>query len=197
MVLNRGGWGRAALIAVVASGLSVVATSVVVNAQAPDPEQIHACADARGTLRHVPATEACAPGESRVTWNADGPQGAAGPVGPAGPRGLQGPKGKKGKVKLNLGGDVGTQLILGRLKALDNKVTGLAENVSEVKKTVLYNKGYLKGHHKFLAGQMYQFARSDWWASYVACIEAGYLLADAGFEAAAGPCEPPPEVPDP
>jgi hypothetical protein len=140
-------WGRTALVAVAAGGLSVLATTAVVGAQS-STEVIHACADARGSLRMIPATGSCEVNETPINWNAQGVQGATGPAGPAGPRGLTG---KKGTIKLNLSGDIGTQLILGRLKALNKKVVDIQEKVKDTKNTALYLKGYLNGHHQHAA----------------------------------------------
>ena len=137
-------WGRTALVAVAAGGLSVLATTAVVGAQS-STEVIHACADARGSLRMIPATGSCEVSETPINWNAQGVQGATGPAGPAGPRGLTG---KKGTIKLNLSGDIGTQLILGRLKALNKKVVDIQEKVKDTKDTALFLKGYLKVHHQ-------------------------------------------------
>lgn len=137
-------WGRTALVAVAAGGLSVLATTAVVGAQS-STEVIHACADARGSLRMIPATGSCEVSETPINWNAQGVQGATGPAGPAGPRGLTG---KKGTIKLNLSGDIGTQLILGRLKALNKKVVDVQEKVKDTKDTALFLKGYLKVHHQ-------------------------------------------------
>ena len=86
MRLLSGRWARTAVVAVAAGGLSVLATSAVVGAQS-STEVINACADARGTLRMIPANESCGVNETPVNWNAQGVQGAAGPAGPAGPRG--------------------------------------------------------------------------------------------------------------
>ena len=140
-------WVRTTAAAVAAAGLAVLATSAVVGAQS-STEVIHACADARGTLRMIPANGACAVNETPVNWNAQGIQGATGAPGPAGPRGLHGRTGKKGKIKLNLSGDLGTQLILGRLKALDKKVVSIQGKVQDTKDAALFLKGYLKVHHQ-------------------------------------------------
>jgi hypothetical protein len=140
---------RPAVVAGVAA-VAVLATSVVVSAQGGASGEIHACADARGTLRMVDPGTGCASGESRVTWSVQGPQGAPGPAGPAGAQGLPGPKGPRGKpgrsgaLKLS-GADVKTALILARLKAIDEKV-------GDVKQAVLFNKGYLKVHHQVANG---------------------------------------------
>ena len=61
---------------------------------------------------------------------------------------MRGKIGKKGKIKLNLSGDLGTQLILGRLKALDKKVVDIQGKVADTKNTALFLKGYLKVHHQ-------------------------------------------------
>ena len=140
-------WVRTTAAAVAAAGLAVLATSAVVGAQS-STEVIHACADARGTLRMIPANGACAVNETPVNWNAQGIQGATGAPGPAGPRGLHGKTGTKGKIKLNLSGDLGTQLILGRLKALDKKVVSIQGKVQDTKDAALFLKGYLKVHHQ-------------------------------------------------
>ena len=140
-------WVRTTAAAVAAAGLAVLATSAVVGAQS-STEVIHACADARGTLRMIPANGACAVNETPVNWNAQGIQGATGAPGPAGPRGLHGRTGKKGKIKLNLSGDLGTQLILGRLKALNKKVVSIQGKVQDTKGAALFLKGYLKVHHQ-------------------------------------------------
>jgi len=143
-------WARTAVVAAAAAGLSVLAASAVVGAQS-STEVIHACADARGTLRMIPAGGSCEVNETPVSWNAQGIQGVAGATGaqgPAGVRGRTGKTGKKGKIKLNLSGDLGTQLILGRLKALDKKVVDIQEKVKDTKNTALFLKGYLKVHHQ-------------------------------------------------
>jgi hypothetical protein len=140
-------WGRTALVAVAAGGLSVLATSALVGAQS-STEVIHACADARGTLRMIPATASCEVNETPINWNSQGVQGVQGATGPAGPAGPRGLTGKKGTIKLNLSGDIGTQLILGRLKALNKKVVDIQEKVKDTKDTALFLKGYLKVHHQ-------------------------------------------------
>ena len=122
-------WARTTAVAVAAGGLSVLATSAVVGAQS-STEVINACADGRGTLRMIPAGGSCEVNETPVSWNAQGIQGAAGATGaqgPAGPRGRTGRIGKQGKIKLKLSGDLGTQLILGRLKAINKKVVDIQD----------------------------------------------------------------------
>ena len=143
-------WATTTVVAVVAAGLGALATGAVVGAQS-STEVIHACADGRGTLRMIPAGGSCTSTETPVNWNAQGVQGvpgATGAQGPAGPAGARGLTGKKGKVKLTLTGDIGTQLIIGRLKALDKKVTDIQDKVKDTKNTALYLKGYLNGHHQ-------------------------------------------------
>ena len=143
-------WATTTVVAVVAAGLGALATSAVVGAQS-STEVIHACADGRGTLRMIPAGGSFTSTETPVNWNAQGVQGvpgATGAQGPAGPAGARGLTGKKGKVKLTLTGDIGTQLIIGRLKALDKKVTHIQDKVQDTKEAALYLKGYLKVHHQ-------------------------------------------------
>lgn len=146
-------WATTTVVAVAAAGLSVLATSAVVGAQS-STEVIHACADGRGILRMIHAGGSCTSTETPVNWNVQGTQGVSGPTGatgaqgPAGPAGARGLTGKTGKVKLKVTGDVGTQLILGRLKALDKKVTDIQDKVQDTKETALYLKGYLKVHHQ-------------------------------------------------
>ncbi|HEX6583181.1 MAG TPA: collagen-like protein [Thermoleophilaceae bacterium] len=146
-------WARTTVVAVAAGGLSVLATSAVVGAQS-STEVIHACADGRGTLRMIPAGGSCELNEAPVSWNAQGIQGVPGPTGatgaqgPAGARGRTGRTGKQGNIKFKLSGDLGTQLILGRLKALDKKVVDIQDKVQDTKSTALYLKGYLKVHHQ-------------------------------------------------
>ena len=138
---------RTTVAAVAAAGLAVLATSVVVGAQS-STEVIHACADRRGTLRVIPTDASCGVNETAVNWNAQGVPGAQGPAGPAGARGLRGRTGEKGKIKLDLSGDIGTQLILGRLKALNKKVVDIQDKVQDTKETALFLKGYLRVHHQ-------------------------------------------------
>ena len=140
-------WTVTAAAAVAAAGLSVLATSAVVGAQS-STEVIHACADARGVLRMIPADGTCQAAETPVSWNAQGVQGVQGPPGAPGATGARGKIGKAGKIKLNLSGDVGTQLILGRLKALDKKVVGIQAKLKDTHDGVLFLKGYLKVHHR-------------------------------------------------
>lgn len=78
---------------------------------APSDNVIEACVSSNnGAVRIVKATDACAPGESRIAWNQTGPtgpkgdQGIQGIQGVQGVRGLTGPKGDKGDK-----GDVGAR----------------------------------------------------------------------------------------
>ena len=140
-------WARTAGISATAAALAVLATSALVSAQGAGQQPIQACADSRGTLRLVQPTETCLAGESRVTWIVQGPPGPLGPAGAVGPRGLKGKTGPKGKIKLKGVISPEAGLVLNRLAKLDKKVTGLGNEVSKVKQTVLFNKGFLKGHH--------------------------------------------------
>jgi hypothetical protein len=65
--------------------------------------------------------------------------------------------------------DANTAVILARLKELDEKV-------SDIWTTVHYTKGYLKGHHAFVAGKMYRLARRGWYASQKACEDVDLLF---------------------
>jgi hypothetical protein len=163
MKAARSTWTRTGVVAIAAAAVAVLATNAVVGAQTAQ-NVIHACADnSRGLLRMVSAGTPCQAGETAVTWNVEGqpgaagPQGpagadgAAGPAGPAGPKGKAGTRGKTGKVKLTLGGDIGTQLIIGRLKALDKKIVSIQGKVKDVDLHVLFVKGYLAGHHEHSA----------------------------------------------
>jgi hypothetical protein len=106
-----------------AAALSVLATTVVVQAQSPG-EQVEACAGARGALRLVAPGEACVTGEQRVSWNVAGP---AGPPGATGAKGPAGPRGRTGRVKLELNGS--TQVALA-LKLLNKRIKAVGEQVS-------------------------------------------------------------------
>ena len=65
---------------------------------------------------------------------------------------LAGKPGTPGKIKLTFTGDLATQVLV---KQLDKKLTALADDVAVVRKTVLFNKGYLKGHNEFLVDKIY------------------------------------------
>ena len=52
------------------------------------------CIDSWGYV-HIYSTQTCVPGQTLITWSAQGPQGPAGPQGPSGP---QGPAGATGAV---------------------------------------------------------------------------------------------------
>jgi hypothetical protein len=141
---------RTAGVALAASALTLLVTSGWVGAQSGGSNQISACADARGSLRMVAATESCAAGETRVVWNTEGPQGAPGAVGLQGPAGaggltgatgVAGPRGTAGKVKLKFTGDLATQVLL---KQVNKKLAALDKDIADIKTTVHFNKGYIK-----------------------------------------------------
>jgi hypothetical protein len=150
-------WGRTGVVAIAAAAVAVLATNAVVGAQSTQTV-IHACADnSRGVLRIASASTPCQASETAVSWNVEGQAGAAGPqgpagtdgpAGPAGPAGKAGKRGKTGKVKISLGTDIGTQLIIGRLKSLDKKIVSIQGKVKGVNDNVLFLKGYLKVHHQ-------------------------------------------------
>src|SRR4051812_7334770 len=61
---------------------------------------ITGCYDARfgtGNLRVIDSSKQCLAGETRLTWNQQGPAGPAGPAGPTGPQGQQGIQGAPGE----------------------------------------------------------------------------------------------------
>ena len=157
MKAARSTWGRTGVVAIAAAAVAVLATNAVVGAQSTQ-NVIHACADnSRGLLRMVSASTPCQASETPVSWNVEGQPGAAGPAGPAGTEGPAGPagpagkagkRGKTGKVKITLGTDVGTQLIIGRLKSLDKKIVSIQGKLKDVDNHVLFVKGYLAGHHE-------------------------------------------------
>ncbi len=61
------------------------------------PREIHACVSSNsGALRVVGAADTCRTGETKLTWNTQGPQGLQGPQGIPGPVGPQGPQGQTG-----------------------------------------------------------------------------------------------------
>jgi hypothetical protein len=121
-------WTSIASVAA-AAALSVLAATAVVNAQSSGG-QLEACAGARGELRLVATSEACATGEQRVSWNAvgpTGPAGASGPPGATGARGPAGPRGRTGKVQLKVNGPAQVALAL---KLLNKRIKAVGEQVS-------------------------------------------------------------------
>lgn len=105
-----------------------------------------------------------------------GPQGSAGERGPAGPAGQRGPTGHRGpqgragqlavkvpggtpgKLKLENLLTIEQQLLLKiliRQAQLDKKVAAVSKDLSTVKLTVLYNKGFLTAHHQ----KIYKYAQ--------------------------------------
>lgn len=133
-------WGRTVVAAVAAAGLSMLVTSAVVGAQSSSGV-IHACADARGVLRMIPANGTCMASETAVNWNIQGVAGLNGATGKKGPAGPAGPRGKKGTLAVKVpGGTSKVKLeglltleqkllikVLGRLKKLDKKVGNVAK----------------------------------------------------------------------
>jgi hypothetical protein len=118
-------WTSIASVAA-AAALSVLGATAVVDAQSPGG-QLEACAGARGELRLVATSEACATGEQRVSWNSVGPTGPPGASGPPGARGPAGPRGRTGKVQLKVNGS--TQVALA-LKLLNKRIKAVGEQVS-------------------------------------------------------------------
>ena len=84
--------------AIIGAAAAMLMTSTA-HAQIPSAGVFHACVRL-DNVRLVAANEACKKNETRVTWNAAGPQGPQGPQGIAGPQGepgVQGPQGAQGE----------------------------------------------------------------------------------------------------
>jgi hypothetical protein len=73
---------------------------------------ITACADKKTGILHLKTRGRCNPGQTRVTWNQQGPPGPEGTQGPQGPQGTagvqgpQGPTGTQGPVGVTIWADV-------------------------------------------------------------------------------------------
>lgn len=72
----------AALLALVTAGVATYAWAAT-----SDGQVINACVGEDGKLRLAAAETACKKGETALSWNTVGPQGAPGPQGPPGPAG--------------------------------------------------------------------------------------------------------------
>jgi hypothetical protein len=94
--------GAVAATGLVATGLSIAAGGTASVAAASGATKIYACySDTTDRLLYLnfPKAKKCDSGETMISWNAEGPQGAAGPQGSAGPqgdKGLPGPQGAAG-----------------------------------------------------------------------------------------------------
>jgi hypothetical protein len=122
--------------------LGVLATGGLVGAQGGGAEQIHACAGDRGVTRIVATNEACLSGETRVVWNAQGPQGGPGEIGPQGPVGAQGPpgpQGQRGKPGTQRAKPVTPSQTLVLLSKINAKLDALAEKTATKKKVAELN----------------------------------------------------------
>src|SRR5262252_2308427 len=79
-------------LGVIAAVGAALTNSTAVQAQVTNGV-INACVQKNGSI-YIPSG-ACAPNETRLSWNIQGPQG---PVGAQGPQGAQGPAGPQGAV---------------------------------------------------------------------------------------------------
>jgi hypothetical protein len=78
-----------------ASGL--LALAYLLAPPTASADTLYACKlNGLGTVRMVNATANCSPYETRISWNATGPQGIQGPAGTQGAQGLPGPTGPQG-----------------------------------------------------------------------------------------------------
>jgi type VI secretion system secreted protein Hcp len=74
---------------VVGLGALVIGTTIAYGAVG-DGSVLTACVSSKGAVRVVDAATACPAGETRVSWNKEGPVGPQGVPGPAGPEGAPG-----------------------------------------------------------------------------------------------------------
>jgi Collagen triple helix repeat (20 copies) len=111
---SKATWGSTICTVFFATALGVVVNLQEASAQIPTNGVFYACvrldkdADAGRLARFVAADEPCKPRETRVQWNATGPQGPQGPQGLPGATGMQGPIGPQGAT-----GDRGPQGVTG------------------------------------------------------------------------------------
>jgi hypothetical protein len=87
--------GLAAAGAALAS-VGVVGGAVASADQAAGTAKIYACYSGTGALFHSTATATCPTGQTKISWNVVGPQGAKGAQGAIGPQGAVGPQGALG-----------------------------------------------------------------------------------------------------
>jgi hypothetical protein len=73
------------------------ATGVSVAARAPEQPVYSCVSKPTGKVRLVASSVKCKPGERRVSWLKDGPEGTWGPEGVRGPRGVDGREGADGR----------------------------------------------------------------------------------------------------
>ena len=119
-----------AIVAVLgAAGVATASTSPAGSAGAATAGTIKACyqtTTSPATIKHIPASSACAKGNSTLTWNQVGPRGAQGP---AGPQGLQGPQGPAG-ISVGTSGTSGTSVPLNQAQTLKTVLSGSAAPAS-------------------------------------------------------------------
>ncbi len=78
------------------SGRSYALASGITSSSSSGP-RLYACVTERyGTLNQSDATRPCAPGQHKISWNAEGARGLTGVTGMAGPRGTRGARGVAG-----------------------------------------------------------------------------------------------------
>jgi hypothetical protein len=85
----------------------------------------------KGELRVVDSSASCRPSETKLTWNQQGPPGAAGAQGAKGDPGLQGPKGELGPK-----GDPGPTGTTRAFTASDGRFTQTGQSFVAVEKAV-------------------------------------------------------------
>ena len=96
--------GRGRKIGAVAAGLAVVSGSAalltgsgVAGANPAATSLIYACySNSTGEMFRVTSTQTCPAGETKISWNQAGPQGAKGAQGAQGAKGAQGAAGAQG-----------------------------------------------------------------------------------------------------
>src|SRR6476659_9367354 len=84
------------LVGGLVTGLAATGIVMIVQAAIPDPNGvIHACYRSNGNLRLVDKST-CVAGETAISWNQGGAQGAPGEAGLQGSQGIPGPQGAAG-----------------------------------------------------------------------------------------------------
>lgn len=82
-----------AAMGIVGAGLTMAGGGVAGASSA----KIYACySNSTGEMFRTTSSAACASGQTKISWNATGPQGAQGSQGPQGPQGAKGPQGAQG-----------------------------------------------------------------------------------------------------
>jgi hypothetical protein len=84
-------------MAVLAASGALLLTALAA-APAADAGTIYACVKKNGSARFVKKSTKCKKGESKLSWNSEGPAGKAGPQGLQGTPGTEGKAGSEGKT---------------------------------------------------------------------------------------------------